>query len=47
MEPLDADDTEWSEIEYRRYRQWFDVYGAANMLLAPFHTGDVLPQYHR
>jgi hypothetical protein len=43
LEPLDANNTEWSEFEYKRYRQWFNLNGTANMPLAPFETGDVLP----
>jgi hypothetical protein len=38
--PRDPDEEEWNAEDYRRYRQWYEVYGAAS---APLDSSDFVP----
>jgi hypothetical protein len=40
LPPRDPDEEEWNAEDYRRYRQWYDFYGAAS---APLDPSDVVP----
>jgi tRNA A37 N6-isopentenylltransferase MiaA len=40
LPPRDPDEEEWNAEDYKRYRRWFEVYGAAN---APFESSDLVP----
>jgi tRNA A37 N6-isopentenylltransferase MiaA len=40
LPPRDPDEEEWNSEEYRRYRRWFEVYGAAS---APLESSDLVP----
>jgi hypothetical protein len=39
LPPRDPNEEEWDVDDYRRYLQWFDVYGAAS---APLEPSDVV-----
>jgi hypothetical protein len=38
--PRDPDEEEWNADDYRRYRRWFEVYGAAS---SPLESSDLVP----
>jgi hypothetical protein len=40
LPPRDPDEEEWNLEDYRRYRRWFAVYGAAS---APLESSDLVP----
>jgi hypothetical protein len=40
LPPRDPDEEEWNAEDYKRYRQWFEVYGAAS---APLESSDLVP----
>jgi hypothetical protein len=40
LPPRDPDEEEWNAEDYRRYRRWFDIYGAASR---PFESTDMIP----
>jgi hypothetical protein len=41
LSPQDPDEEEWNAENYRRYRRWFEVYGAAS---APLESSDLVPR---
>jgi hypothetical protein len=43
LPPRDPDEEEWKVEDYRRYRWWFDIYGAASRPLESTYTIPPVP----